>query len=329
MKDFGEIPGGENSLKPLLYPFHRVYPLKLWSKYRWLKNANLKNVIPILNKKNKWFTVIDRLGAPGDALITANVIRCIKEKHSHLKVNCITPHPELIQHDPSIDSINGKETFYSFDSTYWELIARKETKENIVSHSLKKLDIHEYHYKAHYYPTNAEIEWAKNLLTNCQNPLIAICTKSKESVKNWPLYNWNEIISKLSREYSIIQLGDKNEPKYDSILSFAGKCSMRESAALLSQASLFLGPDSLLMHIANGLKIKSIIIFGGSRPVECFGYNENTNLSSTPTCSPCWIHDGYETCTHMMKCMNNISKENVLDAVSSILNIPSRKHLNN
>jgi ADP-heptose:LPS heptosyltransferase len=329
LKDFGEIPGGENSLKPLLYPFHRVYPLKLWSKYRWLKNANLKNVIPILNKKNKWFTVIDRLGAPGDALITANVIRCIKEKHSHLKVNCITPHPELIQHDPSIDSINGKETFYSFDSTYWELIARKERKENIISHNLMRLGIKEYEYSSKFYLTETEKLWAEDQFSINPKPIIAICTRSKEPVKNWPVDYWVNLIKELTHQYTIIQLGDEKEPKLKNVVRFAGNITMRESAALLSISKLFIGPDSLLMHVANGLDVKSIILFGGSRPVECFGYNENTNLSSTPACSPCWIHDGYETCTHMMKCMNSISKENVLDAVSSILNIPSRKHLNN
>ncbi len=273
--------------------------------------------------------MIDRLGAPGDALITANVIRCIKRIYTKVKINCITPHPDLILYDPCIDSVNEKETFYSHDSSYWELIVGKETKENIVSHSLKKLGIDQYSYRADYYPTKPEIDWAKNLLSNCQNPLIAICTKSKEYVKNWPVNNWSELIKMLSQDYTLIQIGDTKEPKYDAIQSFAGKCTMRESAALLSQASLFIGPDSLLMHIANGLKIKSIIIFGGSRPVECFGYNENTNLSSTPSCSPCWIHDGYETCTHMVKCMSNISVQSVFDAISSILSIPSQKHLNN
>ena len=110
---------------------------------------------------------------------------------------------------------------------------------------------------------------------------------------------------------------------------FAGKLTMRESAAVLAQTDLHIGPDSLLMHIANGLEIPSVILFGGSRPVQCLGYDQNINLSNSPDCSPCWIHEGYEKCTHMVKCMNNISKESVLDAVSSILNIPSRKHLNN
>ena len=106
MNDSAQIPGGKNELKPLLYDFHSSYPFKIWSKYRWFKNSRLQFVLHTLNKKRKWLTVIDRLGAPGDALITANVIRCIKKKYPEVRVNCITPHPELIRLDPHINAIN-------------------------------------------------------------------------------------------------------------------------------------------------------------------------------------------------------------------------------
>ena len=129
MKEYGQIPGGKNELEPLLYAFYRFYPLKIFSKFRWWRNKKLKNILPDLNKNQKKITVIDRLGAPGDALITANVIRCIKDKYPKLKINCITPNPEILKLDPYIDSLNQKETFYSFDSTYWELIVNKEENE--------------------------------------------------------------------------------------------------------------------------------------------------------------------------------------------------------
>ena len=60
------------------------------------------------------------------------------------------------------------------------------------------------------------------------------------------------------------------------------KHTMRESASLLSRANFFIGPDSLLMHVANGLDVKSIVIFGGSRPTDCFGYEQNINLATAP-----------------------------------------------
>lgn len=319
MRDYGEIPGGNNALKPLLYPFHKIYPLKFWSKYRWRKNSKLRNIIGTLSKKRTWLTVIDRLGAPGDALITANVIRSIKSEYPELKINCITPHPELLRHDPTIDSLNGNETFYSFDSTYWELIVEKDQKENIISHNLMRLGIKEYEYSSKFYLTEKEKAWSNKLLDGNQKPIISICTKSKEPVKNWPIDYWTELIKCLTSKFTIIHLGDENEPIFKNVIRYAGLHTMRESAALLSISKLFIGPDSLLMHIANGLKIKSIIIFGGSRPVECFGYEENINLSYSPVCSPCWIHESHETCSFDLECMRAISVQQISSNVLKIL----------
>ena len=230
-------------------------------------------------------------------------------------INCITPHSELIRLDPNIDSINQPETFYSFDSTYWELIVRKEKSQNIIEHNLLRLGIKKYDQKANYYLSEEEKEWAKQETSKFNKPILAICTKSKETVKNWSEMNWLELIQNLKAEFSIIQLGDDKEPIFEDTHRYAGNLSMRQSAAILSSASYFIGPDSLLMHIANGLNIPCLILFGGSRPAECFGYNQNTNLATKPECSPCWIHDGHESCEHKIKCMKNINQEQVLDAV--------------
>jgi len=315
-KNFGHIPGGKSNLQALLYRFYQTYPLKLWSKYRWFRNSRLPSLLCSLSKRKSWLTIINRLGAPGYTLITANVIRCIKEQYSGLKINCITPHPELISLDPNIDSINQTETFYSFDSTYWELIVRKEKSQNIIEHNMLRLGIDKYDYKAGYYLSEVEKEWAKQKTSQFEKPILAICTKSKEPVKNWPETNWLELIQKLNAKFSIIQLGDYKEPTFEGVHRFAGKLSMRESAAILSKANYFIGPDSLLMHIANGLNIPSTIIFGGSRPVGCFGYSENINLSSAPECSPCWIHEGYEACSHDFMCMDLIMPKMIYTNVS-------------
>ena len=315
MKDYGEIPGGKNELKILLYPFYQTYPLKLWSRYRWFQNSRLGSKLPALNKRKEWLSVIDRLGAPGDALITANVIRCIKKVYTELRINCITPHPDLIRLDPHIDTINQPETFYSLDSTYWELIVRKEKSQNIIEHNMLRLGIDKYDHKATYYLSEEEKDWAKQETNRFDKPILALCTKSKEPVKNWPQAHWSELIQNLRSKYSIIQLGDEKEPIFEGVHRYASKLSMRESAAILSKSCYFIGPDSLLMHIANGLNIPSTIIFGGSRPVDCFGYSANVNLDSSPECSPCWIHSGYEICQHSNKCMSSISYNSIIKSL--------------
>ena len=138
--------------------------------------------------------------------------------------------------------------------------------------------------------------------------ILAICTKSKETVKlvSSKLVGVNP---KFKANFAIIQLGDDKEPSFDGVHQFVGKLSMRKSA------SSFPVPPILLTrqpsYTCNGLNIPSTIIFGGSRPAGCFGYSENVNLKSAPECSPCWIHKGYEECENEFKCMAAILVEEV------------------
>ena len=313
------MPGDKQELQPLLYPFHQNYPKKILSKYRWWRNQRVSKKLPLLNRTRGWLTVINRLGARGDTLITANVIKCIKDIYHNLKINCITPFSELIQYDPSIDSINKQETFYSFDSSYFELIVRNEQNENIVCHNLKRLGIEKYTYKSSFHLIESEIEWAKKQVCDFPKPLIAISTKSKESVKNWPVENWFETIDHLSQKYTIIQLGDSTEPEFNNLKRYAGKLNMRESASILSRCQLFVGPDSLLMHVANGLDLKSVIIFGNARPVNCLGYPGNVNLTGPTDSMGSWFHDGYGSDDQDLEATSDIPPKLVLQEIDKLL----------
>ena len=316
-----EIPGGENELLPLLYPFHETYPKKILSKFRWWRNKNLGKKLKKLNSTRSWLTVINRLGARGDTLITANVIHCIKNKYQNLRVNCITPHSELLLNDPVIDSINHPETFYSFDSSYFELIVRNEKNENVVEHNLKRLEINDFFYKATFTLLSSERIWAKSELSRFANPLIAISTRSKDEIKNWPIEKWTKVINEIKKKYTIIHLGDEKEPIFEHVIRYAGKCTMRNTAALLSQCKIFIGPDSLLMHLANGLDVKSVIIFGNARPVNCLGYSENLNLTGPQSDNSSWTHTltPSENLEKPSSNMNQINAMQVLTAFESIL----------
>ena len=73
------IPGGSIELQPLLYNYQENFPLFIFHKLRWFLNGNISILLPLLNFFGLKFTVVNRLGAPGDTLITANVIKCLKE----------------------------------------------------------------------------------------------------------------------------------------------------------------------------------------------------------------------------------------------------------
>jgi len=53
----------------------------------------------------------------------------------------------------------------------------------------------------------------------------------------------------------------------DGVVSLAGKLTLRQLAALIDQASLFLGVDSVPMHMAAALKTPLVALFGPSKRV--------------------------------------------------------------
>jgi Glycosyltransferase family 9 (heptosyltransferase) len=281
-----------------------------WHGNRWL----LRNLW-LLNLIGGRLTVIDHFGTPGDTLLTSSVCQIVKQRWPRLLLNCVTKNPDLIEYDPAITEINGPVGQFRVSFEYLGLVVAKAASKNVLAPCLNNLGIWEYEYKARVYLTETERRLATQRVPTGR-PIISINVMSKELTKVWKLDRWAELIHRLSPDFAIVQLGDDKEPDFPGVISYGGKLSKRESMAILSLARVHIGPDSFLMHAANGLDVPSVIIYGGSRPSACLGYNENRNLYVQIACAPCWIHTTTGgACSHSMQCMEQIGVDQVLDAV--------------
>jgi ADP-heptose:LPS heptosyltransferase len=255
--------------------------------------------------------------------MAASVCRIIKRNHPGLRINLITKWPDLPQGDPALDLINGPEGVFTLRFWYLETVVRKERYQNVLSETLAKLGITNYEYDAKVYLTVDEKSDAKKRLTAATTsgrPLLAICSRSKERVKDWPLAYWEILISRVRARFELIHLGDDREPAFEGVQRFAGTLSMRDSMAVLSHCDAFVGPDSFLMHAAKGVDVPSVIIFGGARPSACLGYEGNINLYVPMPCGPCWLHDSRgDVCPDEIACMDRIRVEDVEAAISDVL----------
>jgi ADP-heptose:LPS heptosyltransferase len=294
----------------------------LATRIHWHLNHAMVQRLGVLNFLGATLTVEDAFGTPGDTLSTATLCREIKQHYPRLKLNCVTPNPALLTHDPAIDTLNAPKSFWRLAFSYWynELNPAKGTILNLLQPTMRRIGINDYKYKARVYLTADEIAEAQKRVADLPRPIISINAISRELVKVWPVENWRVLVPELKRIGSVIQLGDAKEPPLEGVVSFAGKLSMRESMAMLTQVRLHIGPDSFLMHAANGVDVPCVVIYGGSRSPVCSGYAENTNLFVDLECSPCWIHDSHgESCPYAIKCMPMISPSTVLDAVKAKL----------
>ena len=294
---------------------------KLWAilrfKMAWHLNAGLVRRLWLLNWFGARLSVIDQFGTPGDTLLTATICRHIKTRFPRIRINCVTRNPSLLEIDPHLASINGPETLFRLNFFY----QRPEgPPENILRPTLQRVGIHEYDYRARVYLRPEELAAGERRLAELPKPIVAFNVMSRERVKIWPEEYWRAILFDLRQHGSLVQLGDDREPHFDGVTRFAGTLSLRESMAVLAHADLHLGPDSFLMHAANGLDVPSVIIFGGSRLPASLGYSGNINLETRIECSGCWIDiSNGQTCPHDIKCMRMIAPETVYQSAVDVL----------
>lgn len=99
-------------------------------------------------------------------------------------------------------------------------------------------------------------------------------------------------------------------------ISLAGQTSLVESAAVLSKSRLLIANDSGLLHIAVGLGVPTVGIFGPSNP-EKWGAKgpKDSTVASFAECSPCSSYGFMPKCDKGLVCFNEITVDMVFDQV--------------
>jgi ADP-heptose:LPS heptosyltransferase len=319
MVEVCRLPGAIGGTTQLIGPWRTF-----WEKFHWHANEFGVRRPAILEHLGLPLTVVDVFSTPGDTLLTSTVCRELKKRYPRLRLNCVTRNPSLLELDPHIDTVNGPETFFAFRFTYLDLIHAKTASTNVLKPTMTKLGIASYEYRADVHLSSRELSAGLERVKGLQRPIVSINTISRERVKTWPVNYWRKTVEQLQDWASLVQLGDGKEPEIDGVLRLAGTLTMRESMSVLAHTDLHIGPDSFLMHAANGVNVPAIIIFGGSRPPACLGYARNINLAAEIDCAPCWIHDSSGgQCPYGIKCMDMITPETVVQAAKSKLRATS------
>ena len=147
-----------------------------------------------------------------------------------------------------------------------------------------------------------EFDSAKKILSALNKPFISLSIGTKVPANDWGSDRWQELLQilqdKLQDSYSLVFLGSPDEhDRCESIatnwlgeyLNLCGVISPRESAAVISNSSLFIGHDSGPMHLANSVGIPCVSIFSGrNKPGIWFPYgNEKNVFYNEVPCSNC------------------------------------------
>jgi len=101
-----------------------------------------------------------------------------------------------------------------------------------------------------------------------------------------------------------------------SAVSLVGETSLGEYLALLATADLFIGNDSGAMHLAAGVGLPQVILFGPTDEAATGPINARARLVKQPvSCSPCFLRH----CPVDHRCMTGISVDDAWQAVETVL----------
>ncbi len=100
--------------------------------------------------------------------------------------------------------------------------------------------------------------------------------------KVWPKELWRELIPALLDRFDVIEAGtealfspDEFGPGFHA---WAGTTSLADFVWTLSQATVFVGPSSGGMHLANAFRVPSVILFGGYESPDGYRFPPDPGL---------------------------------------------------
>ena len=156
-----------------------------------------------------------------------------------------------------------------------------------------------------------------------------INNKDSESLKLWPVKNFNELTLLLKSKYPeipIIQLGYSSErckTISNTDINLIGKTNFAEVMALLNNSFLHIDGEGGLVHLRHFLCEKpSVVLFGPTSP-QNRGYSENINIRNTNCqCEFCewiigenWQSYCIKSGTSNPLCMHSISPSMVMEKI--------------
>jgi ADP-heptose:LPS heptosyltransferase len=230
---------------------------------------------------------------------------------------------------------------YGYDNDKWSFLLNKRVKDakapiDPVSHQFRTLNLLGIEYGAEtleLWPSAEDEEWADNFLRENwidERRVLAginIASSERWQSKRWDADRIAELCDGLARKYDMrtVLTGvaeDMDTAKEVVKLSVSkpiiavGKTGIMQLASLIGRTMVYVTTDSAPLHIAIGMKVPVVALFGPTDPARHMPMTENAViLRSGMKCGPCYK----PFCGKQNNCMRRIKAEDVLAAAEKYL----------
>lgn len=232
---------------------------------------------------------------------------------------------------------------YGYDNGKWSFLLNKRVKDarapiDPVSHQFRTLNLLGIEYAGEMpelWPSVEDKEWADNFLRENwidERRILAginIASSMRWQSKRWDADRIAELCDGLAGKYDMrtVLTGtaeDMDMAKEVVKLSGSkpivavGKTGVMQLAALIGRLKVYITTDSAPLHIAAGMKVPVIALFGPTDPARHMPKAENAAvLRSDTKCSPCYK----PFCGKRNNCMRRIKSEDVLAVIEKYLTV--------
>lgn len=240
------------------------------------------------------------------------VISPVFENNPHLDL------PEDVSRKDRVIQINPNNPRYQY---YYETTPERQlfkTGGHAIEIICREFGIENPKLKCELYFNASEIEKVEKIAGEL-GPFIAIEPHTKDEFtvnKRWELDKWQQVVDQLAAGHRIVQVGQEGGCVLAGVTSLVGELTFRETAALIGKSKLLIAPEGGLMHAANAVDTKAVIVYTGYISPKVTGYPDHINLYPVVECGNCGLR---KPCPIGLVCSGLITPEMVISAADQAL----------
>jgi ADP-heptose:LPS heptosyltransferase len=168
---------------------------------------------------------------------------------------------------------------------------------------------------------------AAGLLAGC-GPIISIFPGASIAERRWGASRFRQVARAVESSglETVIVGGEQDRPDGDLISAggrcrnLAGRTTLAETGAIIARSRALISADSGVLHLGVGLNVPTVSLFGpGIADKWAPRFGPHIVLRRIMECSPCTSYGYTPDCAIGVRCMAEITPEEVVDAVRHLL----------
>jgi len=177
-------------------------------------------------------------------------------------------------------------------------------------------------------PTQSVSNTHQLLQSLVSESFITIFPGASISERRWGADRFRSVAEALSAfGVNIVVVGGKEDRQQGEViaggglgLNLVGLTSLAETAAIIQKSSLLVSGDSGLLHMAVVFDVPTVSLFGpGQAKKWAPRGGRHIVINKGLPCSPCTVFGNTPPCPHHIRCMCDITVDDVVNAIISLL----------